>query len=244
MAVSADKPGPYTSPKVVLDLISRHRSRGLPSPVDSDVLTRGGVTESMVARTIQSLYALGLINESSEITDVFEGLRLAPEGEFKSRLKEWLDAAYADVLQFVDPATDGEIAVRDAFRNYKPVGQQDRMVTLFIRLYEAAGIGTPKSDPDGSRSRPVPPRRTAAIKAPLKASSVGGARMGRTDMSGSAYPAAIAGLLHSLPDEGSGWTQAKRDGFLNAFGVVLDFCFPIISEAKARADADVQDEGE
>lgn len=235
MAVSADKPGPYTSPKVIIDLIQRHRSRGLPSPVDADVLTRAGVTESMTARTLQSLYGLDLIAEDGSLTEVFEGLRLAPEGEFKSRLKEWLDAAYADVLQFVDPSTDGEIAIRDAFRNYKPVGQQDRMVTLFMRLYEAAGVGTPKNDAERVRSRPNIVRRQPS-KPASKFAGGGAPRAHSAGGAGAGYPAAIAGLLQSLPSEGDGWTKAKRDSFLTAFGVVLDFCFPQISEAEASAD--------
>jgi hypothetical protein len=243
MAVSADKPGPYTSPKVIIDLISRHRSRGLPSPVDVDVLTRAGVTESMTARTMQSLYGLDLIAEDGSLTEVFEGLRLAPEGEFKSRLKEWLDAAYADVLQFVDPSKDGEVAVRDAFRNYKPVGQQDRMVTLFIRLYEAAGVGTAKSDTERVRSRPSVVRRPPP-KTSVKFTGGGAPRSHSTGVGGGAnYPAAIAGLLQSLPAEGDGWTKAKRDSFLTAFGVVLDFCFQQVSEAEATADAIIDEEG-
>ena len=37
---------------------------------------------------------------------------------------------------------------------------------------------------------------------------------------------ALAGLLAGLPATGQGWTQADRDRFMTAFGVVLDFAHP------------------
>jgi len=153
MAVHADSPGPYTSPRVVIDLIQRFRDKGLPTPIDLATLTRAGVSESLAPRTLQSFRVLDLITESGEITPVFESLRRAPEAEFKDRVKQWLDAAYADVLQFVDPATATETNVRDAFRNYKPIAQQDRMVSLFLRLYEFAGVTPtiPAATPNGQR---------------------------------------------------------------------------------------------
>lgn len=239
MPVTADRPGPYTSPKSVVDIIYRHRERGLPSIVDADTLRRAGVSESLVPRTLQSLQGLDLIAEDGRITEVFEGLRLAPEPEFKDALKKWLDATYADVLQFVDPAVDGETAVRDAFRNYKPVGQQERMVTLFMRLYEAAGVAAPKSDAAKPRSRSLavrdPVRPKTAVKAPAREAAVQPAR-GAQPPGG--LPPAIAGLLQSLPPEGAGWTQETRDKFIVTFEAVVDFCFPIVSAAAPAVDED------
>lgn len=246
MPVTSDRPGPYTSPKSITDLVYRHRDRGLPSVVDADTLLRAGVSESLVARTLQSLQALDLIGEDGRITEVFEGLRLAPQADFQAAMKKWLDAAYADVLQFVDPATDSETSVRDAFRNYRPVGQQDRMVTLFLRLYEAAGVSAPKSD--APKPRPRPP---AARELPRGVKSVVGGGVMRTpattvgrstQVTGGNMPPAIAGLLHSLPAEGSGWTKETRDRFLTTFGAVIDFCFPIISEAALAADENQNEE--
>ena len=42
----------------------------------------------------------------------------------------------------------------DAFRSYKPVGQQARMVTLFMGLFAAAGVR-----PESKRSRSNPTKR-------------------------------------------------------------------------------------
>lgn len=233
MAVTTDRSGPYTSPKVIIDLVERHRERGIPSPVDADTLARAGVSESLIPRTLQSLQALDLIEENGSLTDTLEAIRLSPQAEYQQRLKEWLDAAYADVLQFVDPATDDDTKVRDAFRNFKPVGQQDRMVTLFLRLYEYAGVELPSGPKPAARSRPKAERVQPQVRARVRPGVQPAARPQQPATKG--LPAAIAGLLESLPAEGDGWTQARRDGFHATFGAVLDFCFPIVATAPSEA---------
>src|SRR5207237_8351825 len=125
MPVTKDRAGAYAPTSAILSLVHRHRDRGLPSPVNAEVLARAGVSDSLIPRTLQSLQALDLISEDGTPTETLEGLRLAPEAEFKDRLGQWLTAAYADALQFVDPATDDEVKIRDAFRHYVPTGQQD-----------------------------------------------------------------------------------------------------------------------
>ena len=40
-------------------------------------------------------------------------------------------------------------------------------------------------------------------------------------------PAALAGLLTSLPSSGETWTKIERDRFVHTFAAVLDFCFPV-----------------
>ena len=49
-------------------------------------------------------------------------------------------------------------------------------------------------------------------------------------------PAPIEGLLATLPNEGDGWTQDRRDKFVKTFEAVLDFCFPIVSTALVPTD--------
>jgi hypothetical protein len=130
--------------------------------VDAEVLARSGISESLIARTIHALKTLDLIDDEGKPTETLEGLRLAPEGEYVNRLGQWLNSAYADVLKFIDPSTADETALRDAFRSYTPVGQQPRMVSLFVGLYGAAGIGPEKGAPPRStrRSRAAPPSAT------------------------------------------------------------------------------------
>jgi hypothetical protein len=153
VAVTPDKPAPYATSNSILEIIDRHRNRGLPSPVDAEVLARSGIPESLIPRTLQSLQTLDLIDEDGRPSQILEGIRLAPEAEFRRRLAEWLQAAYADVLLFVDPAKDDETAIRDAFRNYNPIGQQPRMITLFLGLMTAAGLAGDK-EAQPRRSRP------------------------------------------------------------------------------------------
>jgi hypothetical protein len=236
MPVTADKPAPYTAASPVLDLINRHRSKGLPEPVNAEVLGRAGIPESLVARTLQSLQTLDLIDESGKITEVFEGLRLAPESEFKKRLEEWLNAAYADVIKFVDPATATESQIRDAFRTYKPIGQQSRMVILFTMLYAAAGIGTAK---------PAAPKATTVNRSSVARKPVAKTETKKTSNATEFFtgmPPALDGLLKSLPLDGKGWTQEQRDKFVATFPVIVDFCFPVVSASAPVENQEEEDQ--
>jgi hypothetical protein len=241
MAVTQDKPGPYAPASAILEIIHTHRRKGLPSPLTADVLQRVGIADSLIPRTLQALQALDLVDDQAKATRTLEGLRLAPEGEFKDRLSEWLKIAYADVLTYVDPASDDETRIRDAFRTYNPVGQQPRMVSLFLGLAAAAGmVGEKKSTPSQKRHRPTfsgPLRKPSREPDGLKggkifsgggAHSGGGAGIGHPKL-----PPPLAGLLSSLPSEGGSWSQVRRDKFVETFGAVIDFCFRIEEDASS-----------
>lgn len=230
MPVTSNSPAPYAPASAIVDLIRRHRNRGLPTPVNADVLARAGVSGSLIPRTLQALQALDLIGEGGAPSAVLEDIRLAPEAEYQQRVADWLRAAYADVLQYIDPvsATDGQI--RDAFRNYVPVGQQDRMVTLFTGLFKEAGIGPErqraaprKASGNGAASKMGP--RT--IVKPKENRAPGSSHTTLTVAN--SLPPAIAGLLASLPVSG-GWSKPRRDQFMATFAAVLDFCIPIITK--------------
>lgn len=229
MPVTADKPAPYATAGAILDIISRYRSRGLPSPINGEALGRVGIAQTLVARTVQALHTLDLIDAETGVpTPTFEALRLAPEVEFKKRLEDWLKGAYADVFAFVDPSKDGEGRIRDAFRTYQPFGQQERMVLLFQGLCTAAGLLPDKpQQPRTTSVRPlvVRPRPVATAQAPrasTKPAFYGGGGMQP------AIPPALAGLLSSLPPMGEGWTRPERDKFLTTFGAVLDYVIPVV----------------
>lgn len=234
MAVTPDAPSPYAPYSVIMSIIGRHRNRGLPSPIDSDVLARAGVSDSLIPRTLQALQTLDLIDETGNPTETFEGIRTAPEPEYQQRLEEWLKSAYADIFSFIDPSEDDEIAVRDAFRNYQPIGQQSRMVSLFLGLCGAAGLAPEKPLQQRAQSRsritgPQPVRRTAN-RLPTRS---------QKNVTSGSIPAALSGLLASLPAEGEGWSRERRESFVTTFESVLDFCFPIVEN---RPDDPSEDE--
>jgi hypothetical protein len=235
MPVTADKPAPYTATKPVLDIIERHRNRGLPSPVDADVLIRAQVPESLIPRTLQALVSLDLIDDEGRPTQTFENLRLAPEAEFKKRMGEWLKSAYADIFAFVDPATDDETQIRDAFRTYNPVGQQGRMVILFIGLCTAAGLMAEKTGTNHSAKASI----RASSKMTAKVSVAKPAVMKFAGGAGkSIVPPVLVGLLESLPNAGEGWTAEERAKFLKAFEAMLDFSFPVRKATEQKTAAD------
>lgn len=220
-----------------MDVVERHRSKGLPTPIDKEVLGRAGISDSLIPRTLQALQVLDLVGEDGGHTETLEALRLAAEGEYQQQLREWLNAAYADILQFVDPATDSEVKVRDAFRPFNPKGMQDRMVTLFIGLYAAAGVRQEKekAKPNSSapRSRPVrPTERKSAAQAPA------GATPSTGSWSNVDLPPAVLGLVKSLPANGEGWSKARRDRFVKTFEAVIDFCFPTIPDEAGNENGD------
>lgn len=226
MAVTTDQPAPYAPASAILDLIERHRNRGLPPVVDADVLARAGVSDSLIPRTLQSMKTLDLLTDDGRPSEVFEGIRLAPSAEYQQRLTEWLNAAYSDALTFIDPATDDEVAIRDAFRKYIPTGQQGRMVTLFMGLFTAAGVMPARQKQAGSpKAASAAPRQKATTirRAPAKSAVV--QQQARPHTAG--LPPALSGLLATLPAEGGYWTKERRDQFLATFGAVLDYSFKI-----------------
>ena len=156
MPVTAISSAPYAPAKAILEVVTRYRAKGIPQPIDEGVLSRVGISDSLISRTLQSMQTLDLIDDKGAVTATFESLKLAPEGEFKERIAQWLNAAYSDVLKFVDPHTADDTTLRDAFRIYNPPGQRDRMITLFTGLYAAAGIGPEKTRVRASRPRATP----------------------------------------------------------------------------------------
>lgn len=232
MPVTIDQPAPYAPSSAILDLIERHRNKGLPSVVDADVLLRAGISDSLVPRTLQALKILDLLTDDGRPSQVFEGIRLAPTSEYQQRLTDWLKAAYADALSYVDPAIDDEVAIRDAFRKYIPTGQQSRMVSLFMGLFTAAGVMPPrqKASAGGGTAKAV--KRGAVVKVgkPVVYSSSKQDWVPNHSNSPQGLPPALAGLIASLPANRR-WTQAQRDKFMTAFPVMLDFSFEVVPDA-------------
>jgi hypothetical protein len=213
--------------KTILEIVDRYRNRGLVFPVTADVLARAGVPESLVSRTLQALVTLDLFKDDGNPTETIEGIRLAPEAEYQKRLQDWLKTAYFDVFQFVDPVTDDESRIRDAFRSYQPQGQQGRMVALFQGLCAAAGLG-PEKKTRAPRA-PAKPSRPRNIVMQARGSVHHLNAVGLPSVP-TGLPPALSGLLQSLPSGEAGWTKDKRDKFLTTFETVLDYCIPVVEE--------------
>lgn len=168
MALSQEVSAPYAPQGAIIGLLEKNRSTGLPSLIDKSALSRLGISESLLDRTFQALIVLDLIDESGTPTEVLKGFRVAPEAEYTTRLAEWLNHAYSDIVQFSDPYQGDEVQVRDAFRTYSPQSQIDRMVSLFIGLYRLAGVWpevtkkvSPKNTPKATQAtKPRTPKRT------------------------------------------------------------------------------------
>jgi hypothetical protein len=232
MPVTRENPAPYAPAKTILDIIDRHRERGLPTPIDKATLERASVPETLIPRVLQSLQLLDLMTDDGRPTPVFEGIRLASEGEYKKRLEEWLKGTYADIFSFVDPTKDDETRIRDAFRHYQPVGQQGRMVTLFTGLCIAAGLIAEKPSRAvavAAASTPRAPRPTGKRTVPARSKDTP-----HTGNLSPALPAPLAGLLADLPP--NGWTSERRAKFMKAFETVLDLCIPVVATVPREAD--------
>lgn len=173
MAIQPDGAAPYAPASAVIDVVRQHRARELPTPITTDVIGRAGVTDALAPRVMKALTLFDLVDDEGQETDQFAELAKAPESDFKERFGAILRAAYADVFQYVDPATDPPERVRDQFRHYRPRGQQERMVTLFLGLCEYAGLA-----PEGSTQRREP-RKPGASRPRQERSKSNGADQDR-----------------------------------------------------------------
>lgn len=233
MAVQADSPAPYAPTKSVMDVIHRFRDKGMTTPFELDTLTRAGVTEALAPRVLQALKILDLLDEAGNPTEAFESLRRVPTDAFQETLAEVVRSAYAEVFNFVDPAEHSVSQVTDAFRTYRPSGQRDRMVTLFLGLCREAGIVEGPAErvkrelPSNARRREVPRRQAA----PARRNTGGGSRN-----TGGSLPPAVASLLDTLPKPDQGWTKQQRDRFMTAFEAILDYTYPLREQLPAAPD--------
>lgn len=238
MPVTADTSAPYTPFGQISEIMSRYREKGNPTVFNTETLGKLGIPDSLNARTLQALKVLDLVKEDGKPTDTFEAIHRAPSDKYQSVLQNWLRAAYADVFLYAE-ADDDETKIRDAFRNYNPSSQQGRMVSLFLGLCALAGLRQKSEKREASEKTRKKTIRTSVVQRPRKQQTVG-------DPVDTGLPPALTGLLRSLPNPSRGWTQPERDKFVNTFGTVLDFCYPIATAEQLKSDdaADSKDEQE
>lgn len=248
MPIQSDSPAPYTAPKTIIGLIETYRDRGLTTPFTLDVLIRAGITESMAPRTLQALKLLGLVDDEGEPTPQFVDLRKAAEDDVKARLQAIVRSAYEEVFSFIDPVSDSQQRIRDAFRSYTPLGQQDRMVTLFMGLCKYAEIIPPNPDRQrATRGGSAPrrePRKSSSSRTrqgPADQASGQEARTRRYDLPSTGVLGSTAGghpliqgLLRELPPVGASWQRAKLDAWLELQRAVFNLLYTVVDDDRQQ----------
>jgi hypothetical protein len=213
---------PYAPVEPVMRVIRRFRERGLPDPLTRKSLPTLGIAEGNADRVEKALTFLRLIDEEGRRTQTFDRLGKASTEEYPTVLAEVVRAAYAPILAIVDPSSDTDIAINDAFRPYEPSGQRGRMVSLFAGLCKEAGIieggpvtRQPKAKRIGSTTKGamrVPSDQTSHLEIGKRESEESGASL---DLR------LLSALIQQLPKDGH-WSSARRDRWIQAVTATVD----------------------
>ena len=225
--VADDNYAPYAPYKAVHGVISRYRERGLPDPLTPASLEPIGVAAGLTARTLRALRFLGLVDEEGGRIEPFERLKRATTDEYPSQLSEIVRAAYVPIFTIVDPATDSDTAIADAFRRFEPSAQRDSMIRLFRSLCEEAGIikavTTVRQQP--TRRAPDAPKPKQATAGPKRQTEQEHQQERKDENLGSDYRL-ISAVIQRLPRDGK-WTADKRDRWLQALTSAVDLLIEI-----------------
>lgn len=234
---------PYAATSNVMDVIMRKRERGLPGQVSPAALETISIPKGNASRTLQALNFLGLIDTDGTQTTLFEKLARAGEddGGFVRSLEGVVREAYEKVFAIVDPVLDSEVAVRDAFRQFEPEAQRDRMVTFFLGMCESAGIVQGKTRErrrETKRNANGLNRRTRSVtttdsvrETHTPASDTIPRRISDED---SEYRLVFA-LMQQLPNDRQ-WNADRRQKWFAAVQASVDLIVTVVEEASGSVD--------
>jgi hypothetical protein len=218
---------PYAPVEPVMRVIRRLRERGLPDPLTRKSLPTLGIAEGNADRVEKALGFLGLIDAEGHRTQTFDRLGKASTDEYQPILAEVIRAAYAPILAIVDPTSDTDVAINDAFRPYEPSGQRARMVSLFTGLCKEAGIvegGPVTRMPKAKRGQQgkTPPR--IWLDQPTAAGSSG--RRDQDDPVSGPDLRLLSALIQQLPKE-TRWTRVRREKWIQAVTATVDLLYEV-----------------
>lgn len=227
---------PYSRPTPVLTIIRRNREKGLPEPITVANLERIGIGAASGGPALQALKFVKLVNEAGGRTEPFEKMRRVSEDEYRAILAGVLQTAYKDVFDLVDPEHDDLTDIDNAFRQYEPAAQRERMVALFMELCREAGIVLPEETgqkkvlvrrPQMAQHKASKPRNKGADSA-----TSGGGGAGIDTGVGLVRPdyVVLSAMFQKLPKDGK-WTETERNRWLTAFEVNLDFSVEVVNDS-------------
>ena len=239
---------PYAATSNVMAVITRKRDRGLQIPIGVQVLETIGIPLGNASRTLQALRFLGLMDDYGHPTEQFEHLCRAGAagGQYQESLREAIRLAYEKVFTIVDPVLDDDVAIQDAFRQFEPSAQRNRMITFFLGMCEESGITegrvrtrrSPVKRRQGSGGRQRPKSEAAQ---PQEAS------LGIEEFTHekAASPAHIAvdqyplvqAVIQQLPSNHE-WTKTRREMWLRALEAAVDLVIDVVDSKQSAPNAE------
>jgi hypothetical protein len=240
VSIHPDGEAPYTSVPAAVMVIDRFRNGTLQTPITADVLRRAGVPEGLVRRTLKALRLLELIDDGGKPTEQFIQLAKARPEDYQQAFADYLRSVYRDVFTYTDPGSSDLAALRSAFWGYKPPGQRDTMVRLFLGLCEYAGLlpGQPKRERPATSS-PSPRKGKDATTAARSSSQTRGSKPPPKEPPTPPPPTpppsstlldgidpALVAWFQKIPQSGSPWAKDDKDRWFTAFRAMVDGVHP------------------